>query len=284
MDRKRLPLDTANVTIIGLGLMGSSLALSLKDRCHKLNALEPQEKVCNVALRKNIVSAASDDPAEMLIDADLVILACPVLAIIEWVTRLPEFITHPCVVMDIGSTKKMVVEAYKKLPDYFEVIGGHPICGKEKLSIDHAQQDLFSNAYFVLTELSRTSAHARKVALEVIQAVGAQAIWMDADNHDRIMAFTSHVPYLVASALLLSTPPDARELIGPGLRSSTRLAATPLTMMQDILQTNQDNILEGIRSLKINIDLIEDALRTNDPQQMSAILSRAHSFYHALME
>ena len=107
---------------------------------------------------------------------------------------------------------------------------------------------------------------------------------MDADNHDRIMAFTSHVPYLVASALLLSTPPDARELIGPGLRSSTRLAATPLTMMQDILQTNQDNILEGIRSLKINIDLIEDALRTNDPQQMSAILSRAHSFYHALME
>ncbi len=135
-------LKDANIALIGLGLMGGSLALSLKGRCRRLSAYDPDQSTLELARRQEIVHHADSDPAKILADADLVILACPVPAIVEWLRRLPEFVQHPCIVLDIGSSKRTIVAALETLPANFDPIGGHPICGRERLSLENAERFL----------------------------------------------------------------------------------------------------------------------------------------------
>ena len=283
MDEPGFTLKDAKVAIIGLGLMGGSLALSLKERCHRLSALDTHLPTLELARRQAIVHLADSDPAKILSDADLVILACPVPAIVDWLARLPDYIQHPCIVLDIGSSKRMIVSALQTLPANFDPIGGHPICGRERLSLENAERFLYRDAPFVLTSLERTSEHAKFAALQIVEALGADPIWLDADNHDWILAATSHLPYLLSSALALSTPEDAIPLIGPGFRSSARLAGTPSSMMLGVLLSNRDNVLDAIERLQEQITVLKLALITNDSIQLKSSLDSARSHYHQLV-
>ncbi len=283
MDNPGFSLKDANISIIGLGLMGGSLALSLKPRCRRLSAYDPHPATLELARRQEIVHLAEDDPAKILADADLVILACPVPAILDWLRRLPDYIQHPCIVLDIGSTKRTIVAALDSLPSNFDPIGGHPICGRERLSLENAERFLYREAPFVLTPLLRTSKHARSAALQIIEALGANPIWMDAGDHDRILAFTSHLPYLLSSSLALATPEESALLLGPGFRSSARLAGTSSSMMLGVLQSNRNNVLEALDRLQTRIAVIKSALIANEPEQLKSILDTARAHYQQLV-
>lgn len=283
MSEDDFSLKEANITLIGLGLMGGSLALSLKGRCRRLSALDTHLPTLELARRQEIVHVADSDPAKTLADADLVILACPVPAIVDWLQRLPDYIQHACIVLDIGSSKRMIVAALETLPANFDPIGGHPICGRERLSLENAERFLYREAPFVLTSLPRASERARTAALQIIEAIGAKPIWLDADDHDRILASTSHLPYLLSSALALATPADAAPLVGPGFRSSARLAGTSSSMMLGVLQSNQDNILSAIQHYRSTLDQIETALQNNDVPELETILKRSRKSYNHLL-
>ena len=249
MDKSDFSLNNANIAVIGLGLMGGSLALSLKDHCRYLSALDKHPPTLELARNEGVVHIASSDPVEILSKANLVILACPVPAILEWLSRLPDYIQHPCIVLDLGSSKRTIVAALEALPANFDPLGGHAICGKENLSLLNADRFLYRDAPFVFTPLSRTSDNARRAALQITEVIGANPIWMDAEPHDRILAITSHLPYLLSAALALVTPEDAAPCIGPGFRSSTRLAGTPTSMMLGVLTSNRDKILSALHGL-----------------------------------
>ena len=268
-------LQNAKIAIIGLGLMGGSFALALKGKCADLLAVVPRQTTRELALRLNIVSQADEDPAKILPQADVIVLCTPIPAIIDWIARLPEYVHQQCVVIDMGSTKQAIVEAMSKLPEQFHAIGGHPICGKENLTLENAEATLYHNAPFVLTPLPRTSARASAAAFQMIQAVGANPIWIDAAMHDRTLAATSHLPFLLASALVLATPPESAPLVGPGFRSSSRLASTPSSMMMGVMGTNRQNILDAIARLKVNVDLLEQALQSGDSARVQGILDEA---------
>ena len=135
MNKSGFSLDDANIAIIGLGLMGASIALSLKEQCHHLSALDIHLPTLELARDLEIVHTAGSDPVEILADVNLVILACPVPAIMEWLNRLPDYIQHPCIVLDLGSSKRTIVAALEALPANFDPLGGHAICGKENLSL-----------------------------------------------------------------------------------------------------------------------------------------------------
>ena len=276
-------LDNANIAIIGLGLMGGSLALSLKGHCHNLSALDDHLPTLKLARNDEIVDLASSDPVEVLPDVDLVILACPIPAILSWLKRLPDYIQHPCIVLDIGSTKHNITAALEAMPGNFDPIGGHPICGKETLSLQNAENSLYQDAPFVFTPLSRTSDHARSAALQIAEILGANPYWLDAETHDRILASTSHLPYLLSSALTLAVPEDAASLIGPGFRSSTRLAGTPSSMMLGVLTSNRDNILSALDSLKSQLTEIETILQEDDCEKLQSILDQAYTRYQFLI-
>ena len=283
MDKPGFTLKDANIALIGLGLMGGSLALSLKERCRRLSAYDPHPPTLELARRQEIVHLAESDPAKALADADLVILACPVPSIITWTERLPEYIQHPCIVMDIGSSKRVIVTALEALPEKFDPIGGHPICGRERLSLENAERFLYRDAPFVLTPLERTSENARSAALQIVETLGANPIWLNADDHDRILSVTSHLPYLLSSALALATPDDCAPLIGPGFRSSARLAGTPSSMMLGVLQSNADNVLESVHRLQKKLSSIEAILVDNNPDHLQSILDDARANYHQLI-
>ncbi len=283
MDKPGFSLKDANIAVVGLGLMGGSLALSLKGRCRFLTALDPHLPTLELARRQQIVHLASSDPAKTLADADLVILACPVPAIVDWLHRLPEFIRRPCIVLDIGSSKRTIVAALEGLPANFDPIGGHPICGRERLSLENAERFLYRDAPFVLTPLARTGERARTAALQVVEALGAHPVWLDADSHDRILAATSHLPYLLSSALALATPADCASLLGPGFRSTARLAGTPSSMMLGVLQSNRDNILIALDRLQEQLAGLKSALIVGDFQSLQATLDAARAHYQRLI-
>jgi prephenate dehydrogenase len=238
MDEPGFELKKANITIIGLGLMGGSLAQSLKNNCRHLSALDIDQSTLELARSKEYVHFAGSDPVETLVDADLVILACPVFAIMDWLNQLPRYIQHPCIVLDVGSTKRLIVAAMDALPKNFDPLGGHALCGKEKLSLNNAERYLFRNTPSLST--TRTSNNARNAALQIIEAIGANPVWVDAETHDNILAMTSHLPYLLSSALALTTSKNTIPFIGPGFRSTSRLADTPSSMMSDVLVSNHE--------------------------------------------
>jgi prephenate dehydrogenase len=283
MDKPGFTLRDAKISIIGLGLMGGSLALSLKERCRHLAAYDPHHPTLELARRQEIVHLTDSDPAKVLADADLVILACPVPAIMEWLIRLPDHIQHPCIVLDIGSSKRTIVAGLETLPANFDPLGGHPICGRERLSLENAERFLYRDAPFVLTPLSRTSDTARSAALQLVGALGANPVWLTPDVHDRVLAATSHLPYLLSSALSLATSDEAIPLIGPGFRSSSRLAGTPSSMMLGVLQSNADYVLASIELFRNSLDSIESALQSGNENDLQAVLDQSHNQYHSLI-
>ncbi len=284
MNKPDFSLSSANIVIIGLGLMGGSLALSLKDQCQRLSAIDSSDTTLELARQTKIVHVAGSEPAIILADADLVILACPVPAILEWLDRLPDYLKHPCIVLDIGSSKRTIVAALDNLPPNFDPLGGHAICGREHLSLENAERFLYRDAAFVLTPSFRTSDNARRAALQIIEALGAYPIWLDADDHDRILASTSHMPYLLSLVLALITSEDAIPLIGPGFRSSLRLAGTPSSMMLGVLLSNRDNVISSVHRLQAQLSKIESALQEDDSTQLKSILDSAQKQFQSLIQ
>jgi prephenate dehydrogenase len=284
MDESNFTLSSSKIAIIGLGLMGGSLALGLRGKCAALYGIDPHLPTLELALSQHIVDYADSDPAKLPPEVDLIILAAPVLSIVALIHQLPFTIPHPCIVMDLGSTKKVVVDAMEKLPARFDPIGGHPICGREKLSLANAERTLYYAAPFLLTPLARTSARALSAASQIIEALGAKARLLDAAEHDRILASTSHLPFLVSSALSLAAPEDVAPFVGPGFKSTSRLAGTSSSMMLGVLQSNRENVLNALRGMQSQLAEIESALSSEDFTKLEALLNEAQAKYQSFTQ
>jgi prephenate dehydrogenase len=277
-------LQDSKIAIIGLGLMGGSLALALKGKCAALYGIDSHLATLEFALDRKLVDDAETSPAKLLRQADLVILATPVPVIVSLLQQLPSLTTHRCIVLDLGSTKSKIISAMDHLPPHFEVIGGHPICGKEKLGVENADAVLYENAPFVITPLERTTFRARTAIKNMISVIGARLIEMDAEDHDRALAFTSHLPFLVSSALALTVPQENARLIGSGFRSTARLAGTPSSMMLGVIQSNRENILHALHYYQHELAILEAILMSNDEAVLQSRFSSAQSRYQAMIE
>lgn len=275
MDENPDFLNGKRVAIVGLGLIGGSLAMALRGHVGRLLGIDRDDHVLALAKEGRVVDEVSADPGCLLPSADLIILAMPVRAILQALATLPDYCPGPVVVMDVGSTKAEIVTAMASLPTRFDPIGGHPMAGKERLSLANAEPGLFRGAPFALTPLPRTSQRARDLASQICQVVGGHALVLDPDNHDRWVAATSHLPYLVSSALMLSMPDDSAPMMGPGFRSSTRLAATPPAMMLDVLSTNPQHIRVAIARLRDELDRMDELLLRGDFASLGELLSSA---------
>jgi prephenate dehydrogenase len=277
MNEPDFNLAGSKIAIIGLGLMGGSLALGLKGKCAALYGIDPHPPTLELALSQKIVDHADADPAKLLPEVDLVILSAPVPAILTLLEQLPSLTSKKCIVMDLGSTKKMIVDSMAKLPERFDPIGGHPICGKEKLSLANAERTLYYAAPFLLTPLKRTSSRALSAAHQIIEAVGAKAKVLEAEEHDRILASTSHLPFLLSSALALSTSQEIASFVGPGFKSTSRLAGTSSSMMLGVLQSNRENVLHALHALQGQLNEIESSMSSNDFSKLESLLNQAQT-------
>ncbi len=263
--------------------MGGSLALALRGKCAAIYGIDSHPATLEYALDKKIVDQADSDPAKLLPPADLIVLATPVSAIIDFIRKLPSFTHKACIVIDLGSTKKDIVQAMADLPEQFDPIGGHPICGKETLGLENAETSLYREAAFVVTALERTTGRAKSAMREIIATIGAHAIEMAAEDHDRALASTSHLLCVLSSALVLCTPQEFASFVGPGFKSTSRLAGTPSSMAMGILKSNRENILNAIQAFRNSLDQIESTLQSENYPQLELILNQSRAAYQSLI-
>src|SRR4051794_920086 len=257
------------IGIVGLGLIGGSIALAARQLWPKALVIGVDNKdVLETAMRLHAIDVAADDLI-VLAEADLVILAAPVKANIAVLAELDENVRQPAVITDAGSTKRAIVEAARSLPPRLTFIGGHPLAGAAHGGLEHARADLFTRRPWLLT-----TPHARGLEpvdeggtalvrlTEFIQALGAIPRTIGVPEHDRLLAFLSHLPQLTASALMQvvgdGAGVDGLALAGRGLADTTRLASSPPEIWRDIAATNADEIGTALDAL---IGLLQDLRR-----------------------
>jgi prephenate dehydrogenase len=256
------------VGIVGLGLIGGSIALAAREIWPTSLVIGVDNKdVLETAMRLHAIDVAADDPI-VLAEADLVILAAPVRQNIELLGMLDENVQQAAVVTDVGSTKRAVVEAARGLPPRFRFIGGHPLGGAAKGGLEHARSDLFTGRPWLLTPTGDDSAGTVEKLSQFIRALGAEPRLMDVVAHDRLLAYLSHLPQLTASALMgvvgEAAGPDGLALSGKGLADTTRLASSPADIWKDIAATNADEIGAALDALIAVLQDLRRDLRDGD--------------------
>lgn len=276
-------LADSQVAIVGLGLMGGSLAMALRaaKACAGIVGVDRDPSVLAEALGRGLI----DRPAgfEAAHDCDLLILATPVRTILAQLQTLAGCYTPPrqTVVLDLGSTKGEIVQAMAHLPPRFEPIGGHPMCGKEIGGLAHADAQLFLRKTFVLCPPGHSSVRALALAHEVAGAVGAQPLVLPAERHDTLAALVSHLPYALAAALMRTVIAQddeaAWQMAASGFRDTTRLAASDLTMMVDILLTNRAAVLRALAAGQAELAALQAALEAGDADTLRAALGPAQA-------
>lgn len=279
MEENTSSLDRIVVTIVGLGLMGGSLAMALRGKVGKLIGVDVDEDAVSFALQEKLIDQASADPFEFLKETDLMILALPVNGIISILSRLRDYQGGNVVVLDVGSIKQEIVNRMNVLPASYNAVGGHPICGKETSTIYSASGDLYRDSIFVLTETDRTTIQARSIVEQLVLGIGSIPLWMDASHHDRLVAATSHLPYVISNSMARLITGEELEIPGPGLRSVTRLAGSQVNMMMDILALNKANILDSIDEHQHLVEEFRSALQADDEAHLRSLLGEGVEQY-----
>ncbi len=273
-------LRDSTVAMVGLGLMGGSLALALREKsaCRKIIAIDSNLDTRSRAKERGIDAYAELDA---IAQADLVVLATSVRTIIELMPRVGEIAQQDAIIMDLGSTKRDILCAMEKLPDHLQPIGGHPMCGKENSGFDAADTNLYQKAIFVLVPLQRTSRDTVAFGLSLAGCLDARPLILDAERHDKIVSVTSHLPFALAVALVQNADEFARdddllfELAASGFRDTSRLAASDPAMMLDILLTNHDNIANAMRACSHRFSELANLIENRDEAALRTLLEGA---------
>ncbi|MBZ5515294.1 MAG: prephenate dehydrogenase/arogenate dehydrogenase family protein [Acidobacteriia bacterium] len=247
------------ISIIGLGLIGGSWGLALKERSVKARRVGcDKPEVLERALAAGAVDEGSTDPLAAARDADLIILATPVGVILDLLPQFKAAAAPRALITDVGSTKRLICQrAREAFGDEPLFLGGHPLAGKERSGLENASAALFEGARYVLTPLlpDHLADERIKAFSALVEQLGARPFVTEASTHDRAVAFLSHLPQLVSTGLASMTAEQGTEdflpleLAASGFRDATRLAESPYNLWRDICLTNIENIQSALESL-----------------------------------
>jgi len=245
--------DFRRVGIVGVGLIGGSLAFAIRRVFPETIVVGvDRDEVTLVARQLGAIHQAGED-LSILGDADLVVLAAPVQQNIRLLAQLAGVASGPAIITDVGSTKRAMVEAARQLPPALTFIGGHPLAGAASGGFDASRVDLFERRPWVLTPDASSPPEAVARLTALITTLGAVCLHVDAITHDRVLAYTSHLPQLAASALMHvvggAVGDAGLKLSGTGLADTTRVASSPAAIWGDIVATNADELVPALDAL-----------------------------------
>jgi prephenate dehydrogenase len=272
-------LGDAQVTIVGLGLMGGSLAGALHGQCRRVVGVARRAETVDAALSGGLVDYATTDLEAGVAEADIVVLATPVRVILQQLPAVAPLLPEGCLLMDLGSTKADIVAAMADLPPHVQPLGGHPMCGKETSGIEVADPALYRGRTFILSPLARTSTRALALGQALVQAAGAEPLFVEAERQDYLVATVSHLPYLLACALVstadatTSADPLVWEIVAGGYRDTSRVAGSDVTMMLDILLTNREKVVTATEVCLAQLELLKELIADGDEGALRATLA-----------
>lgn len=285
-------MKMARIAIIGLGLIGGSLGLALKnalgskvtitgvDRCS--SSLAEAKQVGAV----DIISA--DD--QVLANQDIVFVCTPVLQIGLVMQQILPYLTAGTIITDVGSTKHFLLEQLKDiLPAGLSYIGGHPMAGREKSGITAADKNLFANKWYILSQGIHASPEHYQILSELIRATGAKVIAMNAAEHDCGAAYMSHIPHVAAAALVnllinRSHQENLLKLMGGGFKDTTRIASSDADMWSDICLTNSIAMIDGLKEYQNILEAVIGAIEGADRAKLYAFFSSAKEKRDSMLE
>jgi prephenate dehydrogenase len=263
---------TRRVAILGLGLMGGSLGLSLRallESPPEVAGYDVDPQVRQRALEHGAITRAYASPEETVEDADLVVFAVPVLAMADLMSRVAPALSRHAILMDLGSTKEQVLAWVEQMPTLASrFVGGHPMAGSERQGIEGARADLYVGSVWCLTPSRQTDADALERALALVTRLGAKPLVLDAAWHDDLVASVSHLPLVAAAALvrIVANDPERMVLAASGFRDTTRVASGSPEMARDICLSNRVALIRWLDTYISELNQFRSLINLADPE------------------
>jgi len=270
--------------VIGCGLMGGSFALALKRAglVKRVVGYSKSPSTTEKAKRLGVIDDAAESALMAVSGSDIVLLAVPVAATEATLKAIRHLVNPRMLVMDVGSTKRDVVDAARRvlkdrLPGF---VPAHPIAGKEAAGVEHADAGLYQGRQVILTPLSHTDPEMVQKATDVWAAIGCQVLRMTPENHDAAFAAVSHLPHVLAFAYFNAVMSQAAgrdflSLAGPGFRDFTRIAASDPQVWRDILVSNREEILKQSQRFRHALDAFEHVMKSGNTEALEDLIRGA---------
>lgn len=280
------------LALIGVGLIGGSLARALRDAGHVREVVGYGRGLANLqrAVELGVADRIETSLSAAVRDADMVVLATPVGSMAEILSAIAPYLAKQAVVTDVGSVKGTIAAAARaalgaKLSGF---VPGHPIAGTERTGVEASFSSLFVGRRVVLTPLPETSTEAVTRVRTMWQAAGADVVSMSVEHHDIVLAATSHLPHLLAYALvdMLARLDDSREIFSfaaGGFRDFTRIASSDPVMWRDISLANRAAITDMLKKYRAEVDSLITAVAAGDGEKLQSLFARAKVARDALM-
>jgi 3-phosphoshikimate 1-carboxyvinyltransferase len=264
---------SGELTIVGIGLIGGSFALAIRTRFDRILAIDPDDSHVEEALARGLVDGRVQSVPET---TDAVLLACPSDRIAEWIERLAG---HPATVFDTGSVKGAILTAVEgslgSIPGNY--VPTHPIAGLERSGPGAADPTLFRDRMVIATPTAATEPTRLDLVTGLWRAAGGRLVEMDAWEHDRVYARTSHLPHLLAFAYLESISEDDLAHTGGGFRDFSRIGASDPDMWAAIFDWNREALLEALDDFENDLAVLRAAIEDGDLDRCRALIARARA-------
>lgn len=285
-------MSRTRVAILGLGLIGGSLGLALRQAGPEqveVTGFARRAATGELALQMGAVDKLADTPQAAVQDADFVFLCTPVLQMLPMAEAVLPMMKPGAVLTDVGSTKGWFVQKIRSLlPQHIHYIGGHPMAGRERSGMEAAQADLFRDKWFIFTPLPDTPPELMRRLRQLVQLTGAKTAELDEQTHDQITAVISHVPHVVAAGLVQllrkqNDPVQTARFMGGGFRDTTRIASSDADMWADICMTNGENIAAELDATVKLLGNVATMIRAGDRQGVHEYFTQAKQLRDALL-
>lgn len=267
-----------NVAVVGVGLIGGSIGMTLLERgvSKRVIGIGRRQGPLRTARRVGAVTNTTVDLSKGVVDADFVVVCTPVGLIAEHVQTAARHAPHGTLITDAGSTKQSIVKAIPdELPRGCRYLGSHPLAGAEKGGPAHACADLFEGKIAVVTPDTVTRAEDYDRVAEFWQSLGAVVVRMSAEEHDRVIALSSHLPHVVAVALAATLPEEGFRMAGIGFLDTTRIASGGTNIWTHIFRENRDCILSALDRFDEKLAALRGAIEKRDDAEVERILTAA---------
>jgi prephenate dehydrogenase len=271
------------VTILGVGLIGASFALALKNHglCREVIGYGRREENLKRAKEKKIIDIVELDPAKACKGSDLVLFATPVGIFIDLAKKITGSLKKNVIVTDVGSVKgKLVRDMEALMPDGVFFVGGHPVAGSDRSGIDAAAANIFNGAKCIISPTENTDKTALDSITSLWKTFGSIVNLINPEEHDRIYAAVSHLPHLIAYEIVNTVAAiDSSYLAfsGQGFKDSTRIASSHPELWRDICILNRENLLEYVEVFKKNLDKVSQYLRAYDSESLERDFKKART-------
>jgi len=279
--------ELRQTTVIGLGLLGGSISLAVLRSFTRVKVIgythrpSTRTKARGLAVATEIVDSLKSSVSE----ADLVILATPIVTFEKIFSEIADTLPNGCIVTDVGSTKVLPHRwAAKKLPESVHYVGSHPIAGSEQRGIEFARDDLFDGAMCILTTTKKTNRQAVQTLKIFWSKLGCSVKSMTPAEHDRTFANVSHLPHITAAALINANNNEELKFAGKGFMDTSRIASGPANIWADVLLTNANNTTKGIDKIIAELVKLKKAIKKENKREIEKLLKKAKTKRAAMIK